>query len=81
MIETNLRRIELWLRMVGLLGTVVGMTLAFRHLYRTGDVDPGVLAFDIVMGLLTTFGSIAVSCIGLCIVKLMKKDRKREGSQ
>ena len=74
MTETNLRQIELWLRMAGFLGTVVGMTLAFRHVYRAGGpVAPGVLAFDIGMGLMATLGAMAVVWIGLCILKFMKK--------
>jgi len=40
--------------MLGLLGTVIGMVSAFKTLSDTGQADPGALAGDISVALLTT---------------------------
>ncbi len=50
--------------MLGLLGTVAGMILAFKKIAtasQTGGVDPATLADDISFALLTTAGGLAIA--------------------
>jgi len=49
--------------MLGLLGTVVGMILAFAHIGEAqgGKVDASKLALDISMALWTTFVGLAIA--------------------
>ena len=72
--KKHLQRVETWLRMTGLLGTIFGMALAFERLFRAaGHIDPGVLAADIAMGLLLTLGAMAAVCIGVFVLRTMGK--------
>lgn len=47
--------------MLGLLGTVTGMILAFGSLSKSGGGDPSVFADDISMALVTTAGGLVVA--------------------
>jgi biopolymer transport protein ExbB len=51
--------------MLGLLGTVIGMVLAFGHLRNTGTADPSALANDVSIGLLSTLYSLIISVLAL----------------
>jgi len=47
--------------MVGLFGTVIGMMAAFNSLSQNSQVDPGVLAGDINVALITTASGLAIA--------------------
>jgi biopolymer transport protein ExbB/TolQ len=49
------------LPVIGMLGTVIGMTGAFATLKNTGSADPSELAGNISVALLTTFWAIVAS--------------------
>jgi biopolymer transport protein ExbB/TolQ len=65
----------------GLLGTVVGMIMAFGHLSQ-GDPDVEVLATDISIALYTTVAGYIAGPIGAVIIIVavvkMYKDKKNE---
>jgi len=66
-LETNLSWIALFLAlspMIGFLGTVVGMVLAFDDIERAGDISPTIVAGGMKVALITTiFGLITAITI------------------
>jgi len=66
-LETNLSWISLFLAlspMIGFLGTVVGMVIAFDDIERAGDISPTIVAAGMKVALITTiFGLISAIII------------------
>lgn len=61
--------------MIGLIGTVIGMSRAFDELKSTGGADPSALTGDISIALLTTlygsvFSIIGIICLIVSIIRL-----------
>ena len=65
--------------MVGLLGTVIGMMGAFGKLAAADNVDPAVLAEDIMLALITTASGLAIAIpLVLCAASISVRIRKME---
>ncbi len=65
--------------MVGLLGTVIGMMGAFGKLATQENVDPTMLASDIMIALITTASGLAIAIpLVLCVTVVNIRIRKME---
>ena len=65
-LETNLPWIALFIAlapMLGFLGTVVGMVMAFDQIEQVGDISPTVVAGGMKVALITTIGGLIVALI------------------
>jgi len=49
--------------MLGFLGTVIGMVIAFDNIQAAGDINPGLVAGGIKIALITTVGGLIVAMI------------------
>ena len=76
-LETNLSWIALFLAlspMIGFLGTVVGMVLAFDDIERAGDISPTIVAGGMKVALITTiFGLISAIIIQIFYNYILSK--------
>jgi biopolymer transport protein ExbB/TolQ len=67
----------------GLLGTVVGMVMAFGHMGATGMGKPEVLANDVGIALYTTAAGlivcpIGIVCITIAVIFLMRNTKPNQ---
>jgi biopolymer transport protein ExbB len=76
-LETNLSWIALFLAlspMIGFLGTVVGMVIAFDDIERSGDISPTIVASGMKVALITTiFGLISAIIIQIFYNYILSK--------
>jgi biopolymer transport protein ExbB len=66
LLERGLTWISLFIAlapMLGFLGTVIGMVMAFDNIERAGDINPGLVARGIKIALITTIGGLIVAMI------------------
>lgn len=67
--------------LMGLLGTVVGMIVAFNKMKQTGESNPFILAGGISKALVTTaFGLLIAICLLLLRFYLKRQTMKKEGN-
>lgn len=72
--------------MLGVLGTVIGMTGSFNSLAKSGAADPGVLSSQISTALISTAGGFFLGGIGLVafiatlIIWLSTRSQTKAGS-
>jgi biopolymer transport protein ExbB len=65
-LESNLSWISLFIAivpMIGFLGTVVGMVLAFDDIERAGDISPTIVAGGMKLALITTVFALITAVI------------------
>jgi biopolymer transport protein ExbB len=76
-LENNLSWIALFLSlspMLGFLGTVVGMVMAFENIERAGDISPTIVAGGMKVALITTvFGLITAIILQVFYNYLLSK--------
>ncbi len=66
LLERGLTWISLFIAMapmLGFLGTVIGMVIAFDDIEAAGDINPGLVAHGIKIALITTVGGLIVAMI------------------